>query len=57
MPITPRRVYDRDNLCLLCGFSFVHTEISEEGVRKEVKLFKQKLKITDDRVEIIPTSL
>ena len=54
-------MYDRDNLCLLCGFSFVHTEISEEDVRKAVKLFKQKLKITDDRVDAIfvdlPTSL
>ncbi|CAG2206692.1 unnamed protein product [Mytilus edulis] len=57
--LTPRRVYDGQNVCLLCAFSFVHTEISSTGEKHEVKLFKHKLRLTDVRVnnvkKIIPS--
>ena len=48
--LTPRRVYDDQNVCLLCAFPFVHTEISSTGEKHEVKLFKHKLRLTNVRV-------
>lgn len=57
--LTPRRIYDAQNICLLCAFSFIYTDILSTGEKQEVKLLKQKLRLTEERIDnvrkIIPS--
>jgi len=58
--LTPRRIYDGQNICLICAFSFIYTEIFSTGVKQEVKLLKQKRRLTEERIDnvrkIMPSS-
>lgn len=53
MASTPRRVYCRNNICVLCGFSFIQTDINDKGEKIEKKHFTLKYKLTDERVKNI----
>ena len=53
MVSTPRRVYCRLNICLLCAFSFVQTEISASGEIKQTKLHNEKHRLNEDKVSKI----
>lgn len=52
-PATPRRVYYLSNICVICGFSFVQTDITPSGHKVEKKLTNHKLKLTRERVDNI----
>lgn len=52
-PSTPRRIYSQSNICTLCGFLFIRTEIDEHGRVVEKKFLNKKLKLTDERVHKI----
>lgn len=52
-PRTPQRSYSLTNVCCLCGFSFVVRETDSEGNSHIKKLFKLKLKLTEEKVAII----
>ncbi|XP_062614471.1 uncharacterized protein LOC134276211 [Saccostrea cucullata] len=52
-PRTPQRVYSLTNICCLCGFSFVVKEIDKEGNVQFKKLFRLKLKMTDEKRNVI----
>lgn len=51
--LTPRRIYYKANICVLCGFAFVQSEITSTGETIERNLFNKKLKLTDDKVKSI----
>lgn len=57
--LTPRRIYFGQNICLICAFSFIYTDILSTGVMQEVKLLKHKLCLMEERIEnvrkIIPS--
>lgn len=48
---TPSPIYERQSICLLCSYSFIHTEITSTGEKKEVKHFKFKLRLTKERIK------
>jgi hypothetical protein len=51
---TPKKKYVRSNICVLCGLSFIQTEISPEGVEIYCKqLMKTKLRLSHERVVMI----
>lgn len=52
-PVTPRRVYFKSNICVLCGYAFVQREVTASGETIEKKFFNKKLKLTRDRVVLI----
>ncbi|XP_052691418.1 uncharacterized protein LOC128169304 [Crassostrea angulata] len=52
-PRTPKRVYSLTDICCLCGFSFVVKEIDREGNVQVKKLFRLKLKVTEEKRNII----
>ena len=52
-PFTPRRIYNRSNICVLCGFSCIQVEISSTGERTEKKFLNKKRKLTDERLKAI----
>ena len=50
----PRKKYVRSNICVLCGLSFIQTEITREGVEIYCKqLMKTKLRLSNERVLMI----
>ncbi|XP_046566551.1 uncharacterized protein LOC124275108 [Haliotis rubra] len=51
--VTPKRIYCRSNICVLCGFSFVERSVSATGEEKIQKHFTQKLKLNSERIEKI----
>jgi hypothetical protein len=57
LPTTPRRIYSNTNICRLCAFSFLVTEVSSDGVEEVTKLFNKKLKLTQERVDAIQAVL
>ncbi|KAK3083023.1 hypothetical protein FSP39_011873 [Pinctada imbricata] len=50
---TPKRIYSLSNSCCLCSFSFVIKEIGNNGEVCVKKLFKLKLRLTDERKKIV----
>lgn len=52
-PATPRRLYHASNICILCGFAFIQTEVLASGEQKEIKFLNRKLKITKEKVDTI----
>ena len=52
-PATPHRLYYSSNICVLCGFTFVQTEVTATGEQKEIKFINRKLKITQEKIDII----
>jgi len=50
----PRKKYIRSNSCVICGLSFIQTEITAKGVEIHCKiLMKQKLRLSHERVVVI----
>jgi hypothetical protein len=49
----PERRSYRANVCVLCCFSFIQTEITPSGEKVETKFLTKKLKLTDERVDKI----
>lgn len=49
-PQTPRRIYYKSNICVLCGFAFVQAEVTSTGETIEKKLFNKKLKLTEEKI-------
>ena len=45
-PQTPRRIYYKANICVLCRFAFVQAEVTSTGETIEKKLVNKKLKLT-----------
>ena len=43
----------RTNSCVLCGFSFIETEITSSGERIVHKRFTQKVKLNPEKISII----
>ena len=39
---TPRKKYVRSNICVLCGLSFIETEITPEGIEIYCKQLMKK---------------
>ena len=52
-PITPRRIYCKRNICVVCGFSFIQNEVASDGTVREVKHLKQKLRLNDEKCQKI----
>lgn len=52
-PQTPRRIYYKANICVLCGFAFVQAEVTSTGETIEKKLFNKKLKLTEEKISAI----
>ncbi|CAC5383779.1 unnamed protein product [Mytilus coruscus] len=52
-PATPRRVYYLSNICVICGFSFIQTDITPSGHKVEKRLTNKKLKLSKERVDNI----
>ena len=50
---TPRKISIRTNSCVLCGFSFIETEITSSGERIVHKRFTQKVKLNLEKISII----
>jgi hypothetical protein len=51
---TPRKKYVRSNICVLCGLSFIQTEITPEGVEIYCKqLMKTKLWLSHERYSVL----
>ena len=51
---SPRKKYIRSNICVICGLSFIQTEIIPKSVEFQCKkLMKQKLRLSHERVVII----
>ena len=50
---TPRKVYVNKNNCVLCGFSFIQTEVSGTGEETVKKFLKLKLRLNAERIETI----
>jgi len=48
-----KKVDSRTNICMLCNFAFVVTEINSSGERIERKLFHEKCKLTEERLGVI----
>lgn len=48
-----KKVDCRTNICMLCNFAFVVTEINSSGERIERKLFHEKCKLTEERLGVI----
>ena len=40
-----------DRIFVWCAFSFIYTEILSTGVKQEVKLLKQKLRLTEEWID------
>ena len=54
MSDTPVKVYSlKDDICELCGFSFVETLNKADGSSVSLKKYSQKLRITDEKVNNI----
>ncbi|XP_078331334.1 uncharacterized protein LOC111115474 isoform X5 [Crassostrea virginica] len=53
MSMTPRKIYSLKNICCLCGFSFVVTEINKDGNVAVKKFSKLKLRLTEEKKKII----
>jgi hypothetical protein len=49
----PRKISIRTNSCVLCGFSFIETEITSSGERIVHKRFTQKVKLNPEKISII----
>ena len=50
-PVTPRRVYySSRNICVICEFAFVQTEVTATGQQIERKLTNTKLKLSSELV-------
>ena len=45
-PQTPRRIYYKANIRVLCGFAFLQAEVTSTGETIEKKLVNKKLKLT-----------
>jgi len=45
-PQTPRRIYYKANICVLCELAFVQAEVTSTGETIEKTLFDKKLKLT-----------
>lgn len=52
-PVTPRRIYYQSNICILCGFSFIQTEVLFTGQIVQKKYLNKKLKLTEERIKNI----
>ncbi|XP_069107208.1 uncharacterized protein [Argopecten irradians] len=52
-PRTPHRVYSLSNVCCLCGFSFIVKETCNDGSTRVKKLYKLKLKFTEERANVM----
>ena len=52
-PLTPRRIYYNSNICVLCGFAFVQSEVTSTGEKIDKKFFNKKLKLTDQRIKAV----
>lgn len=52
-PVTPRRIYYQSNICILCGFSFIQTEVLVTGQTVQKKYLNKKLKLTEERIKKI----
>ena len=50
---TPRKVYVNKNNCVLCGFTFIQTEVSGTGEETVKKFLKLKLRLNAERIETI----
>lgn len=55
---TPRKLYSLiDNICELCGFSFLETEILPDGTKKVTKHLTNKLRLNPERISAITSVL
>ena len=52
-PMTPRRIYLKENVCIICGFCFETIETNTSGDAIVKKLNNLKLKLTTERVQNI----
>lgn len=52
-PRTPRKIYYNSNICVICGFSFIQTEVTATGRTIERNHTNKKLKLSDERVKKI----
>ena len=52
-PLTPRRIYLQENVCVICGFCFETRETTTSGDVIVKKLNNLKLKLTAERVQNI----
>lgn len=52
-PVTPRKVYFKSNICVVCGFNFIQKEITSTGIEIEKKFTNRKIKLTLERVAVI----
>ncbi|XP_061166248.1 uncharacterized protein LOC133175140 [Saccostrea echinata] len=50
---TPRKTLSLGNICIICGFSFIHTFIDSNGKEITQKFFDKKFKLTEERKKII----
>ena len=52
-PMTPRRIYLKENVCIICGFCFETRETNTSGDVIVKKLNNLKLRLTAERVQNI----
>ena len=52
-PQTPRRIYYKANICVLCGLAFVQAEVTSTRETIKKKLINKKLKLTEEKISAI----
>ncbi|KAK6168269.1 hypothetical protein SNE40_022130 [Patella caerulea] len=51
--VTPKKVYLKKDVCILCGVSFILREVTSKGEIIERKQYKNRWAVTDERLEKI----